>query len=92
MWQEATTLAAVAVVIGVPLGILAGRLTWGLITTSMPLDYVPPLAVLATALVVPATALAVQVMVVWLAVGAVPSAGTAARRRQRMVLMRLARW
>jgi ABC-type lipoprotein release transport system permease subunit len=64
MWQ-ATTLAAVAVVLGVPLGILAGLVAWRWIATSMPLIYVPPLAVLATALVVPATVVAVHTMAVW---------------------------
>jgi ABC-type lipoprotein release transport system permease subunit len=64
MWQ-ATTLGAVAVVFGVPLGILAGLVAWRWIATSMPLIHVPPLAVLATALVVPATVIAVHIMAVW---------------------------
>ncbi|HET9256657.1 MAG TPA: FtsX-like permease family protein [Pseudonocardiaceae bacterium] len=64
MWQAAT-LAAVAVVFGVPLGTLAGLLAWRGIATSMPLIYVRPLAVLATALVVPATVIAVYAMAVW---------------------------
>lgn len=64
MWQ-ATTLAAVAVVFGVPLGTLAGLVAWRWIATSMPLIYVPPLAGLATVLVVLATVIAVHAMAVW---------------------------
>jgi ABC-type lipoprotein release transport system permease subunit len=64
MWQ-ATTLAVVAVVFGVPLGILSGRLAWHWIASSMPLIYVPPLAMFAIALVVPATLVAVHAMAVW---------------------------
>jgi hypothetical protein len=64
MWQ-ATTLAAVAVVFGVPLGTLAGLVAWRWIATSMPLIYVPPLAALAIVLVVPISFIAVQAMAIW---------------------------
>jgi hypothetical protein len=63
-WQ-ATTLAVVAVVFGVPLGILVGQLAWRWVASSLPLIYVPPLAVFATALIVPGTVVAVHAMAVW---------------------------
>jgi ABC-type lipoprotein release transport system permease subunit len=52
-WQ-ATLIALVGVVIGVPLGVLVGRLLWRQLAASFPFEYVPPLALLAIALVVPA--------------------------------------
>jgi ABC-type antimicrobial peptide transport system permease subunit len=50
-WQ-ATLLALVGVVIGVPLGIAAGRFAWRWLADDFPLAYVPPLALLAVAIVV----------------------------------------
>jgi hypothetical protein len=64
VWQ-ATTFAAVAVVVGVPLGTLAGLVAWRWIATSMPLIYVPPLAAFAIVLIVPITFIAVQAMAIW---------------------------
>jgi ABC-type antimicrobial peptide transport system permease subunit len=51
-WQ-ATMLAVAGVVIGVPLGIAVGRLTWRWLADDYPIVYVPPLAVVAVVLVVP---------------------------------------
>ena len=52
-WQ-ATMIAAAGVVIGVPLGIVAGRLVWRQLADNFPVVYVPPLAAIAIVLVVPA--------------------------------------
>ena len=51
-WQ-ATTLAAVGLVVGVPLGMALGRLAWRAVADATPMIYVAPLAVLALALAVP---------------------------------------
>jgi cell division protein FtsX len=51
-WQ-ATMLGAAGVVIGVPLGIAAGRAVWRWLADDFPLAYVPPLALAAVILVVP---------------------------------------
>jgi hypothetical protein len=51
-WQ-ATMLTIIGVVIGVPLGIAVGRLTWRWLADDYPILYVPPLAVGAIILVVP---------------------------------------
>jgi predicted lysophospholipase L1 biosynthesis ABC-type transport system permease subunit len=51
-WQ-ATLLAAIGLLIGVPLGIVAGRLAWRWLANSFPMVYVPPLALLAMLLVIP---------------------------------------
>jgi ABC-type antimicrobial peptide transport system permease subunit len=51
-WQ-ATLLAAVGVVIGVPAGLLVGRWAWRQFADAFPVVYVPPLAVVAMLLVTP---------------------------------------
>jgi predicted lysophospholipase L1 biosynthesis ABC-type transport system permease subunit len=51
-WQ-ATLLAAVGVVIGVPLGVVVGRSVWRWLAHEFPVLYVPPMAVVAIVLVVP---------------------------------------
>jgi hypothetical protein len=51
-WQ-ATTVAVVGLVLGLPLGVVAGRLSWRWVADATPLLYVPPVAVAAVVLVVP---------------------------------------
>lgn len=52
-WQ-AMTVAIVALAIGIPLGIVIGRVSWRWVATSTPLLYVPPLAALAIVIAIPA--------------------------------------
>jgi ABC-type lipoprotein release transport system permease subunit len=51
-WQ-ATLLAVVGLVVGVPLGIVAGRVIWRWLAHSFPVVYVPPIAILAVVVVIP---------------------------------------
>ncbi len=51
-WQ-ATLIAIVGLVVGVPLGIFTGRILWKQLAESFPVVYVPPLALIAVLLVVP---------------------------------------
>lgn len=51
-WQS-TVIALVGVVVGVPLGIIAGRAVWKQLAESFPVAYTPPLALVAMLLVVP---------------------------------------
>jgi predicted lysophospholipase L1 biosynthesis ABC-type transport system permease subunit len=51
-WQ-ATLIAIVGLVIGVPLGIFTGRFLWRQLAESFPVVYAPPLALVAVLLVVP---------------------------------------
>ena len=60
-WQ-ATLIAAAGLIVGVPLGILAGRALWRHLAENFPLAYVPPLALLAVLLVVPAAILLANVL------------------------------
>ena len=55
-WQ-ATCLALVGVLLGVPLGIVVGRTLWRWIADAAPIYYVPPLALTAVLVAVPATLL-----------------------------------
>jgi hypothetical protein len=55
-WQ-ATLIAVAGLVIGVPLGIAAGRTVWRRLADNFPVVYVPPLALAAVLLVVPAAVL-----------------------------------
>ncbi len=71
---HATTLAAVGVALGVPLGMLAGRWAWRWVATTMPLDYVPPVAALAAVAAVPVTLMAANVIAL------VPARAAAAAR------------
>jgi hypothetical protein len=64
LWQ-ASTLAAVGVLVGVPFGVLVGRLVWRWIATSMPLVPVTPLAWLAIVLTVSAAIAAMVAMAFW---------------------------
>jgi ABC-type antimicrobial peptide transport system permease subunit len=51
-WQ-ATFLAVTGLVVGVPLGLAAGRLVWRWLADDYPVVYVPPFALVAVSLVVP---------------------------------------
>jgi len=63
-WQ-ATTIAAVALVIGIPLGIAAGHLIWWVIASAVPVVYVEPGVVLAVLLVIPGALLVANVAALW---------------------------
>jgi hypothetical protein len=52
-WQ-ATVLAIIGLVVGVPAGIVLGRLVWKQLAESFPVVYVPPLALIAVLVVAPA--------------------------------------
>jgi hypothetical protein len=60
-WQ-ATTVAVVGLVVGLPLGIIAGRLSWRWVAEATPLLYVPPVAAVAVVLAVPTWLLTANVL------------------------------
>jgi len=51
-WQ-ATTLASVGLLLGIPLGIALARTVWRVVAERTPVQYVPPVAVLVLLLVAP---------------------------------------
>src|SRR6185436_6947665 len=63
-WQ-ATLIAAAGVVVGVPLGIVTGRLMWRWLAHNFPVVYVPPLAAVAVLLVVPAAIAVANLLAAW---------------------------
>ncbi|MGH8777231.1 MAG: FtsX-like permease family protein [Jiangellaceae bacterium] len=62
---QATVLALVGVAVGIPLGIALGRTVWRYVAESMPVFYVPPVAVLALALALPVALLAASLLAAW---------------------------
>ena len=62
---QATLLAAIGVVFGVPLGIVLGRVTWRLVADETPLFYHPPLAAIAIALIVPLALITANLLAAW---------------------------
>ena len=63
-WQ-ATTVAVVGLVIGLPLGILLGRASWRWVAQSTPMLYVAPLGLLAVLLVVPVALVVANLLSLW---------------------------
>ena len=63
-WQ-ATIIASAGLVIGVPLGIVTGRLVWRYLAHNFPVVYVPPLAVVAVVLVIPAAIALANLLAAW---------------------------
>jgi hypothetical protein len=62
---QATVLAVVGLVVGIPLGLAVGRTVWRYVADTTPLFYVPPAAMLAVLLAVPAALLAANVLAAW---------------------------
>jgi ABC-type antimicrobial peptide transport system permease subunit len=60
-WQ-ATLIAVAGVIVGVPIGIAAGRLMWRRLANDFPVVYVPPVALLVLVLVVPAAIVLANVL------------------------------
>ena len=51
--SQATTIGVAGLIIGVPLGIIGGRLVWRMVTGRVPLENVPPWPMLGVALLIP---------------------------------------
>ncbi len=59
---QATVLAVIGLAFGIPLGLALGRTVWRLTADSTPLQYVPPTAVLALAVIVPVALLVASLL------------------------------
>jgi hypothetical protein len=62
---QAAVLALVGLIVGIPLGIALGRVIWRYIAETMFIHYVPPVAVLVVALIVPGALLAAILLAAW---------------------------
>ncbi len=62
---QATLLAAIGLVFGIPLGLALGRVLWHAAADTTPLAYHPPLAELALLLIVPVVLLAANLLATW---------------------------
>jgi len=63
--SEGTIIAAVGLLVGIPLGVVVGRTAWSEVATSVPLEVVRPLAVVLTVLVIPVGLLVVNLLAWW---------------------------
>jgi len=62
---QATVLALVGLVFGVPLGLAVGRSVWRVVADYTPIAYVPPLAMWVMLLVGPAALVAANLLAAW---------------------------
>ena len=62
---QATVLAMIGLVFGVPLGLAVGRSVWRAVANYTPIEYVPPIAVWALFLVGPAAVLLANALAAW---------------------------
>jgi hypothetical protein len=62
---QASVLAAIGLVFGVPLGVALGRITWRLVAQNTPFAYHPPLALWALVLTAPLALLAANLLAAW---------------------------
>ena len=62
---QASVLALVGLVVGVPLGLALGRTVWRYVADTTPLVYVPPVALLALLLIAPLALLAANLLAAW---------------------------
>jgi hypothetical protein len=62
---QATLLAVIGMLFGIPLGLALGRVLWHAAADTMPLAYQPPLAALALLLIVPVALVAANLLAAW---------------------------
>jgi hypothetical protein len=62
---QASLLAIIGIIFGIPLGLALGRVLWHAAADMTPLAYQPPLAALALALIVPLALLAANLLAAW---------------------------
>lgn len=62
---QATAIGALGIILGVPLGVILGRTGWRWVANRVPLENVPPFALLAVVLILPVTVVVVNGLAVW---------------------------
>jgi ABC-type antimicrobial peptide transport system permease subunit len=62
---QASLLAAIGIIFGIPLGLALGRVLWHAAANTMPLAYEPPIALIALLLIAPLALLAANLLAAW---------------------------
>jgi hypothetical protein len=62
---QGSTIGLVGLVLGIPLGLAAGRAAWRWISRQVPLEFIPPIALIAVVAVIPVTMIIVNVLALW---------------------------
>ena len=62
---QATVLALIGLVVGIPVGVALGRTVWRYVADTTPLSYVPPAALFAVLLAIPVALLAANGLAAW---------------------------
>jgi len=62
---QSTAICVLGLVVGIPIGMVAGRTAWRLIADRVPLQDVPPVAALALVIIVPAALVVGALTAVW---------------------------
>jgi ABC-type antimicrobial peptide transport system permease subunit len=63
--SQGTAIGLFGLVVGIPLGLAVGRLGWRAIAERVPLSVIPPFALAAALLLIPATLIAANILAVW---------------------------
>lgn len=63
--SQGTVIGLIGLLIGAPLGLALGRAGWTIVAEKVPLEVVPPFALIALVLIVPATVLIVNALAIW---------------------------
>jgi hypothetical protein len=63
--SQGTAIGLFGLVIGIPLGLAVGRLGWRAIAERVPLSVIPPFALVAALLLIPATLIAANILALW---------------------------
>ncbi len=63
--SQASTIGVISLVIGIPLGLVAGQLAWRWVAEVTPLLYVAPVTVFAILLLIPATVVCANLLAAW---------------------------
>jgi ABC-type lipoprotein release transport system permease subunit len=68
VYFQASVIATIGLVIGVPLGIIVGRWGWSAVATRVPLVDIPPLSILVVVLTIPIVLAASNAIAIWPAI------------------------
>jgi ABC-type lipoprotein release transport system permease subunit len=62
---QSTAVSVVGLVLGIPIGVILGRLAWRLISERVPLQDVPPVAGIALVVIVPLALVGANLLAAW---------------------------